>query len=112
MYNLLDNAVKFTPFEGLVTLTVELVDTEFRASISDTGIGIPQHAIDTIFKPFKQVDSSTSRLYGGTGLGLALVKEFVEMHKGKVWVESEEGNGSTFKLILPQQEPYKKEVCS
>lgn len=111
MYNLLDNAVKFTPFEGLVTLTVELVDTEFRASISDTGIGISQHAIDTIFKPFKQVDSSTSRLYGGTGLGLALVKEFVEMHKGKVWVESEEGKGSTFKLILPQQEPYKKEVC-
>jgi signal transduction histidine kinase len=108
MYNLLDNAVKFTPSGGLVTLTVELEDNELRASVSDTGIGIPQHAIDVIFKPFKQVDSSTSRLYGGTGLGLALVKEFVEMHKGNVWVESEEGKGCTFKLILPQQEPDKK----
>lgn len=108
MYNLLDNAVKFTPSGGLVTLTVELEDNELRASVSDTGIGIPQYAIDTIFKPFKQVDSSTSRLYGGTGLGLALVKEFVGMHKGNVWVESEEGKGSTFRLILPQQEPDKK----
>lgn len=102
MYNLLDNAVKFTPFEGAVILTVELVDRELHVSVADTGIGIPKHSQDTIFKPFKQVDSSTSRVYGGTGLGLALVKEFVEMHKGKVWVESEEGKGSTFKVMLPQ----------
>lgn len=110
MYNLLDNAVKFTPFQGSVTLTVELIDNELQVSVADTGIGIPKQSQDTIFKPFKQVDSSTSRVYGGTGLGLALVKEFVEMQKGKVWVESEEGKGSTFKVRLPQQEPNKKEV--
>ncbi len=112
MYNLLDNAVKFTPFEGSVTLTVELIDGELQVAVADTGIGIPEHAVDIIFKPFKQVDSSTSRVYGGTGLGLALVKEFVEMHKGKVWVESEEGKGSTFKVKLPQQEPNKKAIGS
>jgi PAS domain S-box-containing protein len=112
MYNLLDNAVKFTPFEGSVTLTVELIDNELQIAVADTGIGIPEHAVDIIFKPFKQVDSSTSRVYGGTGLGLALVKEFVEMHKGKVWVESEEGKGSIFKVRLPQQEPSKKAIGS
>src|SRR5690606_8399550 len=89
MYNLLDNAVKFTSFEGSVTLTLELIDSELQVSVSDTGIGIPRDAIDIIFKPFKQVDPSTSKIYGGTGLGLALVKEFVGLHKGRVWVESE-----------------------
>jgi len=109
IYNLLDNAVKFTSFEGSVTLTLELIDSELQVSVSDTGIGIPRDAIDIIFKPFKQVDPSTSKIYGGTGLGLALVKEFVGLHKGRVWVESEEGKGSTFKIRLPQQEPMNKE---
>ncbi|WP_367343627.1 PAS domain-containing sensor histidine kinase [Methanomethylovorans sp.] len=105
MYNLLDNAIKFTYSGGSVTLTLELIDNELQVSVADTGIGIPQHAIDSIFKPFKQADLSTSKIYGGTGLGLALVKEFVGLHKGSVWVESEEDKGSVFKLRLPQQDP-------
>jgi len=64
-------------------------------SVSDNGIGIPKNKHEEIFETFKQVDSSTARKYEGTGLGLALVKKFVEMHGGEIWVESEVGKGIT-----------------
>ncbi|MCD4820590.1 MAG: hypothetical protein K8R11_00595 [Methanococcoides sp.] len=70
-------------------------------SVSDNGIGIPKNKHEEIFETFKQVDSSTARKYEGTGLGLALVKKFVEMHGGEIWVESEVGKGSTFSFTIP-----------
>jgi len=70
-------------------------------SISDSGIGIPKNMHDEIFETFKQVDSSIAKEYEGTGLGLALVKKFVEMHGGEIWVESEVGKGSTFTFTIP-----------
>ncbi|MBI9010512.1 MAG: hypothetical protein JEZ05_10855 [Tenericutes bacterium] len=70
-------------------------------SVSDNGIGIPKNKHDEIFETFKQVDSSTARMYGGTGIGLAIAKKFVEMHGGEIWVESELGKGSTFTFTIP-----------
>ncbi|UGV41557.1 hypothetical protein J7W08_04520 [Methanococcoides orientis] len=70
-------------------------------SVSDNGIGIPKNRHDEIFETFKQADSSTSKQYGGTGLGLALVKQYVEMHGGNIWLDSEEGVGSTFTFTIP-----------
>ena len=70
-------------------------------SVSDNGIGIPKNKHSEIFETFKQVDSSTARKYEGTGLGLALVKKYVEMHGGEIWVESEVGKGSTFTFTIP-----------
>jgi signal transduction histidine kinase len=72
-----------------------------KISVWDNGIGIPKNKHDEIFETFKQMDSSTARKYGGTGLGLAITKKFVEMHGGKIWVESEVGNGSTFTFTIP-----------
>jgi PAS domain S-box-containing protein len=100
MLNLLSNAIKFTPDNGKVSVTATKKDDEITISVSDTGIGIPKYMHENIFNPFMQVDSSNKRKYGGTGLGLALVKQFVEMHGGKIWVESEEGKGSIFTFTI------------
>ncbi|UGV41583.1 hypothetical protein J7W08_04660 [Methanococcoides orientis] len=70
-------------------------------SVSDNGIGIPKNKHDEIFETFKQVDSSTSKQYGGTGLGLALARQYVELHGGNIWVDSEKGRGSTFTFTIP-----------
>ncbi len=117
--NLLSNAVKFTPNYGRVILSAQMVDAKATAnsemvpsmedsrmyiqiSIADTGIGLSAKSIDVIFSPFGQVETSRSRKYQGTGLGLALTKRFVELHGGKIWVESEgEGKGSQFHYSLP-----------
>jgi PAS domain S-box-containing protein len=101
MYNLLSNAIKFTPKKGTVSVTSKCVNENVQISVSDTGIGIPEEKHRSIFDPFKQVDSSSNRKYGGTGLGLALVKKYVEMHGGEIWIESEVGVGSTFTFTLP-----------
>lgn len=101
MYNLLSNAIKFTPQKGKVTITSQLVGDNIEISISDSGIGIPDEKYQSIFDPFKQVDSSSSRKYGGTGLGLAIVNRYVKMHGGSIRVESEPGMGSTFTLAIP-----------
>lgn len=102
MYNLLSNAVKFTPDGGSIVVDVALNNYEFLISVTDTGIGIaPEHQA-TIFDEFKQLDSSRSRRYEGTGLGLALTKRLVELHGGRIWVESEgAGMGSKFSFTLP-----------
>jgi two-component system sensor histidine kinase/response regulator len=100
--NLLSNAVKFTD-RGEIVLSVEMVHLDtgtgtvsVRFSVTDTGIGIPREKTDSIFGAFTQADSSTTRKYGGTGLGLTIVKRLVEMYHGQVTVESEVGKGSTF----------------
>lgn len=103
MYNLLGNAVKFTPEKGKVMVSSEHLGNAICVSVSDTGIGIAEDRREDIFDPFKQIESSTSKKYQGTGLGLALVKEFVEMHNGSISVESEEGKGSTFTFVIGDQ---------
>ncbi|MBI4366774.1 MAG: hypothetical protein HY543_08155 [Deltaproteobacteria bacterium] len=121
--NLLGNAIKFTPEGGRIRLEVggypsieALPDPRWRdrivdrgamahgciaVRVSDTGIGIPANQLETIFDMFKQVDSSATRSYEGTGLGLALAKQLVELHHGVIWAESEEPHGTTFTCLLP-----------
>ncbi len=104
MYNLLSNALKFTPDDGKVFVNAIKNDNEVQISVSDTGIGIPEQNLKDIFTPFKQADESNKRMYSGTGLGLSIVKRFVEMHKGNIWVKSEEGKGSTFTFTIIDQD--------
>lgn len=101
MYNLVSNAIKFTPAGGSVEVRVSRLENGIRVTVSDTGIGISKDEIKHLFKPFKQIDSTLSRKYEGTGLGLVLSKKFVEMHGGRIWVESEPGKGSTFTFEVP-----------
>ncbi len=100
--NLLGNAIKFSPDGGRITVTVEDVGPMERVSVADQGIGIPKDQQERIFERFYQVDGSAKRRFGGVGLGLAIVKRIVETHGGKVWVESEEGKGSTFYFTIPK----------
>ena len=118
LYNLLSNAVKFTPDGGRVCLSASSVDISslpggigpaftrgsrkvVQFSVTDTGIGLKQEDIERIFNPFDQVEHSASRRYHGTGLGLALTKTLVELHGGRIWVESEgEGKGSVFRFVI------------
>jgi signal transduction histidine kinase len=99
--NLLGNALKFTPTGGQIGVRLWRTGANLVLTVSDTGIGIPHDQLDRIFERFYQVDGSVTRRYGGTGLGLALVKEIVEAHGGKVGVKSEEGGGATFAVTLP-----------
>jgi signal transduction histidine kinase len=98
---LLDNAIKFTPSGGRVVVSVKREGENLViVSVTDTGIGIPSQKIDDIFEPFHQLDGSTTRRYGGTGLGLSLVRQIVEAHGSMLEVQSTEGRGSTFKFPL------------
>lgn len=101
MYNLLSNAVKFTPEGGKIDVKAEHADEFARISVRDTGIGIKPDDQELVFAEFQQIDSKVSRAYEGTGLGLPLTRKFVEMHEGKIWVESELGKGSTFTFTIP-----------
>jgi signal transduction histidine kinase/CheY-like chemotaxis protein/HAMP domain-containing protein len=101
LYNLLSNAIKFTPDGGSITVDGQRRGEMAQISVTDTGIGISQDAAKKLFQPFVQADSSTSRKYGGTGLGLTLVKRFVELQGGKIWIESEPDRGSTFIFTMP-----------
>jgi len=100
LVNLVGNALKFTR-QGRVEIAVERLDEWLRFRVSDTGIGIPRERIDGLFAEFQQADATIAREYGGTGLGLSITKKFVEMHGGRVWVESEPGKGSTFFFSIP-----------
>ncbi len=101
IYQLLDNAIKFTPKGGRVKLWAEHVSGFVTIAVSDTGIGIPAHKLDEIFQPFHQLDGSATRRYGGTGLGLALVKQIIDAHGSRISAESMEKKGSTFRFELP-----------
>ena len=98
--NLVGNALKFTK-QGGVTIRARLEGERVVYSVTDTGIGIPNDQLDHIFGEFRQVDSGISREFGGTGLGLSITKTFVELHGGRIWVESEPGRGSTFHFAIP-----------
>ncbi len=103
LVNLLGNAIKFTAEGGWIGLAVtkELNEDALRFTVWDTGIGISADQLDKLFKPFVQLDSTLSRQYTGTGLGLALVRQLAELHRGRVGVESEPGKGSRFYFIIP-----------
>lgn len=121
LLNLLNNALKFTPAGGRVTVSAcaadrtklppdsrlrrELQQTELEhvllVTVEDTGVGIPAQEVERVFERFYKVDRARTRNRGGTGLGLAIAKHLVERHGGRIWVESQEGVGSTFSLLLP-----------
>jgi signal transduction histidine kinase len=129
VYNLLSNAVKFTPDGGSIHVRTEVIERNgiqehapdtfreeirsviednhrlyVKVSVTDTGIGIKSESQHKVLEPFQQEDTSTSRRYGGTGLGLSMCKNLVELHKGALWIESVAGEGSTFSFVLPIRE--------
>jgi signal transduction histidine kinase len=102
LLNLLSNAVKFTPHGGRVTVTGSVQPNgDVALHVQDTGIGIATEALDLVMEPFRQANGSFSREYEGTGLGLTISKNFVELHGGKLAIESEVGVGTTVSVILP-----------
>jgi len=98
--NLVSNACKFTD-EGEVLIRAFASTDKITVRVSDSGIGIPKEDLGKVFEEFTQVDASTTRKVGGTGLGLPISRHFVEMHKGQIWVESDFGRGSTFSFAIP-----------
>ncbi|MGB3587666.1 MAG: ATP-binding protein, partial [Tunicatimonas sp.] len=102
VYNLLSNAIKFTPPDGTVSFHAS-IDSEhqLRLSVSDTGLGIPNHLQDKIFDRFYQVDGSNTRAFEGTGIGLSLVKELTDLHGGSITLDSANRQGTTFVVLLP-----------
>src|SRR5262249_53058631 len=100
LLNLLSNAVKFTPEGGRVSLIATTAEDAITIAVSDTGIGIAPEDQATIFEEFRQVGRDDARKQEGTGLGLTLAKKFVELHGGRIWVQSQVGKGSTFTFTL------------
>lgn len=99
--NLLSNAIKFSPSGSTVCLTAERQELEILFQVKDQGRGIPADKLETIFERFQQVDSSDSRNHEGTGLGLAICRSIVQQHSGRIWAESQLGEGSNFYFTLP-----------
>ncbi|KKH92599.1 hypothetical protein EO95_04965 [Methanosarcina sp. 1.H.T.1A.1] len=101
LYNLTSNAIKFTPCEGSVTIGAQIGGDFAEISVRDSGVGISQEDQKKLFKPFSQIDTEEARTYQGSGLGLTIVQKLVELHGGKIGIESEVGKGSTFMFTLP-----------
>jgi PAS domain S-box-containing protein len=112
LVNLIGNALKFSTEGGRITIRAADKTNEIHVSVADTGIGITKENFDKVFEKFVQVDSSTTRSAGGTGLGLAIAKSIVEAHKGRMWLESDVGKGTTFFFSLPKmKEEMLKAQC-
>jgi GAF domain-containing protein/anti-sigma regulatory factor (Ser/Thr protein kinase) len=107
LLNLVGNAIKFTD-TGEVRIAATAVNGHFNVTVTDTGPGIPEEHQARIFEQFHQVDSSNTKAKGGTGLGLAIAKQIVEMHGGRIWVESTVGKGSTFQMEIPSRAEFRK----
>ena len=107
--NILNNAIKYSPDGGKITVSMKTTDDQMILSISDQGLGIPKEDLPKIFDRFYRVDKARSRAQGGTGLGLAIAKEIVKQHKGFIWAKSEYGKGSTFTIVLPYDKDAVKE---
>jgi two-component system phosphate regulon sensor histidine kinase PhoR len=105
LQNLLDNAIQYTPPGGQIMVSASADSDEVTFTVSDTGIGIPQADQPRIFERFYRVDVARSREVGGTGLGLAIAKHLVEVHGGRIWVDSEVGQGSQFHFTVPIFDP-------
>jgi len=100
--NLIDNAIKFTPQSGRITIEGKMVNNQILLSVIDTGIGINSEDFDKVFEKFQRIESPTPLQAKGTGLGLSISSSIMEMHNGKIWVESELGKGSKFTISLPE----------
>ncbi|QLE51637.1 response regulator [Nostoc sp. C057] len=110
IWNLLSNAVKFTPEEGKINIQLERIDSQAQITVSDTGKGISPEFLPHVFEYFRQADGTTTRRFGGLGLGLAIVRHLIELHGGRIWAESlGEGQGAIFRVRLPL---IKKELTS
>ena len=110
LMNLIGNALKFTPTRGKVTIAVAKDSAAWmQISVTDTGPGIPAEEVNKVFGRFYQIGQAGTQKTQGTGLGLAISKALVEMHGGKIWVESEAGKGSTFFFTLPAEQPFQLE---
>jgi signal transduction histidine kinase len=101
LLNLLSNAVKFTPEGGRIDVRARLADGFAHIAVADTGVGIAPEDHEAVFEEFRQVGTDYARKHEGTGLGLALARKFVELHGGKIWLESQVGQGSTFTFTIP-----------
>jgi hypothetical protein len=102
VWNLLTNAVKFTPKGGKIQVNVQRIDSHVEIVVSDSGVGISKEFLPYVFDRFRQADASTTRIHGGLGLGLSIVRQLVDLHGGSVSVHSEgEGKGATFTIMLP-----------
>lgn len=111
--NLIGNAIKFSPNGGDITITLQNMNDLLQVSIKDEGIGISSNDISKLFKKFKRIDNSASRKIGGTGLGLSISKEIITKHDGEIWIESEEGKGTTIHFNLPLAEkPFSEQMLS
>ncbi|MFN2269859.1 MAG: GAF domain-containing protein [Anaerolineae bacterium] len=108
LLNLVGNSAKFTE-EGFIKVEARVKDEDVVVSVIDSGIGIPEDKLEMIFEAFTQVDASSTRRAGGTGLGLSICQSFVEMHGGRIWVESQFNKGSTFAFSLPIAGPSLEE---
>ena len=109
--NILNNAIKYSPDGGKITVSMKTTDDQMILSISDQGLGIPKEDLPKIFDRFYRVDKARSRAQGGTGLGLAIAKEIVKQHNGFIWAKSEYGKGSTFTIVVPyDRDAVKEEV--
>jgi signal transduction histidine kinase len=104
-WNLVSNAMKFTEKGGVTVRYGMLNDEEIFVRIEDTGIGIPEEQVQQVFERFRQVDESSTRSAGGTGLGLTITRELIHLHGGEIYAESELGVGSTFWFKLPVHVP-------
>jgi len=116
LFNFVSNAIKFTPAKGKVELRIALKRTErdqhiVELSVTDTGIGIPRDKIQDIFVPFVQTSNDTARKYGGTGLGLTIVKKIIQLMNGEVTVESELGKGTRFSAVIPFRIPEDSQLA-
>ena len=107
--NILNNAIKYSPDGGKITVTMKTTDDQMILSISDQVLGIPKQDLPRIFDRFYRVDRARSRAQGGTGLGLAIAKEIIKQHNGFIWAKSEYGKGSTFTIVLPYDKDAVKE---
>jgi len=112
--HLITNAIKFTPEGGKITVGAEINGSGMRVAVRDTGVGIPEKEWEWIFKPFYQLENSLIREHGGIGIGLPIAKNLVELHGGRIWLESTKGQGSTFYFTIPdclcQPESHSKEL--
>ena len=104
----MNNAIKYSPDGGTITVHLSETHNNILLSISDQGLGIPKKDLQKVFDRFYRVDKARARKQGGTGLGLAITKEVIKAHGGNIWVESQEGRGSTFFITLPY-EPYEED---
>ena len=103
MLNILSNAVKFTPDNGKIKISVQCTPKkELLIEVADNGVGIPKNKVNDLFQPFSQVENIMTREHEGSGLGLVLIRKLVELHGGRVWIESEEGKGCSVFVLFPK----------